>query len=129
MNAELALGTIIAILGKIRPRRIETDLQAAIAEKLAAHGIEFKREWKLDRKNRLDFYLETASGERVCLETKVKGASGPDTERQLLRYALTGKLDRIIIITTTSFNFRSDAFVVEGRIIPVQIISLEMNFL
>lgn len=129
MNDELAAGTIIALLGRIRPRRVETDLQDAIAAKLSAYGVEFKREYRLDKKNRLDFYLETASGHRMCIETKVKGASGPETERQLLRYALTGKLDEIVVVTTTGFLFRSEGFMVEGRPVPVRIISLEMNFL
>lgn len=132
MNPDITLQEILAVLAKIKPRRIETDLQDAIAAKLAAklaaHSIEFAREVKLDKKNRLDFMLRHA-GESICLETKVRGASGPDTERQLLRYALTGKIDRIVLVTTTSFNCGGEGFIVGEKLVPIHIVNLEMNFL
>ena len=128
MNPELTADQLAALLENIKPRRSEVELQDAIGTKLSAHAVTFKREHKLDRKNRLDFYVET-SGHRVAIETKVSRASGPDTERQLLRYALTGKIDAILLVCTRGFPFDLDVIKCGERFIPVKVINLEMNFL
>lgn len=129
MNMESNLELVLGLLRPIKPRRIETDLQDAIATRLAAHDVKFKREYPIGRKNRLDFFVELDTGETLAIETKVKGASGPETERQLLRYAMTGKIDRIILVTTQAFNIRSKSFVIDGKIIPLHCVDLSMNFL
>lgn len=128
MNDEPTLELLIRIVGSIKPRRIEGELQAAIAGKLAAHGIAFAREARLDSKSRLDFKIEIGA-EVICLETKVTGASSPATERQLLRYAMTKKIDRIILVTTKPIRLRSEAFVIGEKIIPVQIVNIALNSL
>lgn len=128
MTINFTPADIAGFLRDIRPRRSEVELQDAIMTKLSAHGVDAVREKKLDARNRLDFYIETPAA-RMAIETKVGRASGPDTERQLLRYALTDRLDHIILVVTRAFPFSAEPFMVDGRPIPVTVVNLEMNFL
>lgn len=128
MNQDLNAQQLAELLTPLKPRKDEEQVQAAIGTKLAAHQIDFTREYRLDAKNRLDFYLEQG-GKRIAIEVKSHRASGPETERQLLRYALTGKLDVIILVVTKPFPYNLDVIKCGSRFIPVHVVNLSMNFL
>lgn len=119
---------LIQTISRLKPRRIETDMQDAIEKALKAGGFAFTREHRHDKSNRFDFLVETA-GETIIVEVKVKGASGPDTERQLLRYSSLLIANRIIIVTTTGMRLRVDHFTAGGKRVPVITINLAMNSL
>ena len=113
-------------LAVLKPRRIENDMQDAIATALTRDGFNFTKEHRHDGKNRLDFLVQ-AGDDRVVIEVKVAGASGPDTERQLLRYAALGICDRIFVVTTIALRLRISSIEVAGRSVPVRVINLAMN--
>lgn len=78
------------------PARNERDLNLAIGNALARHGVEYYRECVVDADSRIDFFIPHT---RVGIELKTKG-SQEATERQLLRYALTGFFNALVLVTT-----------------------------
>ena len=66
---------------------LELDLQSSVRNLLTMKRIEHNAEHRLDAKNRLDFYLETAKGYRIAVETKARAAVALATARQIRRYA------------------------------------------
>lgn len=90
-----ALADFLARL-KIR-HTTEADLQAGIAEALTFAGCEFRREALLTPTDRIDFLIEPGIG----VEVKIKG-SASQVEQQLLRYADSGKLTHLLLVTTRS---------------------------
>jgi len=75
----------------------EAQLQEQLAAALTAAGHDVIREVVLsDGSSRIDLTVG-----RIGLEVKVKG-SLPDVRRQLSRYARTGDIDELILVTTRS---------------------------
>lgn len=75
----------------------EAQLQEQLAAALTASGNDVTREVVLsDGSSRIDLMVG-----RIGLEVKVKG-SLPDVRRQLSRYARTGDLDALILVTSRS---------------------------
>ena len=72
----------------------EASLQAGVAEMLYQAGVPARREVRLTRRERIDFLIG-----RLGVEVKVKGGVS-DVRRQLVRYAATGLLDEILLIST-----------------------------
>lgn len=75
----------------------EAALQAGIAQVLGVldlAGVPVQREVRLTRRERIDFLVG-----RLGIEVKVRG-SVHDVRRQLVRYAATGALDEILLIST-----------------------------
>lgn len=114
-------------LAILKPRRSEAAMQDAIHRALTRGRFIFTREHHHDEFNRFDFYVTTAANEHTIIEVKVKGAKGPDTERQLVRYATLGVCNRIIVVTTMPHPLRISHVQVGERRIPINIINLAMN--
>lgn len=119
---------LVQTIARLKPRRVETDMQDAVEKALGAGGFAFTREHRHDARNRLDFLVET-EGEKIIVEVKVKGASGPDTERQLLRYSGLLIADKILLVTTTGMRLRVDHLLAGGKRVPIITINLAMNSL
>lgn len=121
---------IVSILKPLFPRHQEAILQAQIRNAFTLRRITHNAEKSLDAKNRLDFYLETSDGKRVAIETKTTAAGGQATARQLLRYALTEKIDEIILVTTRPLHLPTSAFTLDtGRVVPIHLVPLHFNAL
>lgn len=74
----------------------EADLQEGIARALAGAGVAFEREVSLSSRDRIDFLVGD-----VGLEVKIEGGAAP-VLRQLLRYALSPRVGRLLLATTRS---------------------------
>lgn len=72
----------------------EEIFQREVAEVLEHHGIEFKREFRLSGKDRVDFLVG-----RVAIEMKIDGGLNA-VRRQLQRYAQSPLVDEIILLTS-----------------------------
>ena len=73
----------------------EEELQAGIAQVLAAAGIEFEREAHLGIAGRIDFLARNGIG----IECKVAGSLG-DTTRQCQRYLSDPSIIGLILVTS-----------------------------
>lgn len=74
----------------------EARLHDAICILFLEAGINFVHEYRLDEKNRIDFYIPEF---RIGIESKVKG-SKMQTLRQLARYAEFDEIGELIVVTT-----------------------------
>lgn len=72
----------------------ETSLQEGLALALTHQGIEFKREVRLDAKNRPDFMIGT-----VAVEVKIKGTLS-EFLRQADRYLALDPVSSLIVVGT-----------------------------
>lgn len=117
------------LLATLRPTQRETDLQAAIRRQFLLKGWTHAAEHRHDAQNRFDFYLVTEDGTRVVVETKARKASGQKTERQCLRYALTGVVDAVMIVSTTPLRLTLPSYQADGKTVPVHVIDLSLNAL
>tara|TARA_Y100000034_G_scaffold109350_1_gene140583 strand:+ start:7627 stop:7980 length:354 start_codon:yes stop_codon:yes gene_type:complete len=72
------------------------------------HNINFHREYRLNNKNIIDFYLPD---ERIGIELKVKGSS-LKIYKQLERYCKFDDIDQIVLITNKSMGLPSK---IEGK--------------
>lgn len=99
-TADVSHETSRAIVAAIRAARFrysnEDDLQRGIAAVLADAGIPAEREAWLSGQSRVDLLAG-----RVGVEVKIASTRTVVT-RQLLRYARSGKLDEIILVTNSS---------------------------
>jgi len=79
------------------PRAPESRLQDAIARLFTDHDLTFAREVRLTPEDIIDFVVDGSLG----LEVKVDGSLS-DVTRQLHRYAHTGRLEQLLLVTTRS---------------------------
>lgn len=95
MTAPVDAGTVADLIARTRFHAAdEATLQAGIAEVLRQAGAPVAREVRLTARERIDFLIG-----RLGVEVKIKG-SVHDVRRQLIRYAATGALDEILLIST-----------------------------
>jgi hypothetical protein len=95
----------------------EHELQAALAEALAAADVEATREVRLsDGRSRIDLLTTTGVG----LEVKIDG-SWADVVRQLTRYAKCPEIHELILVTTRVRHHHLPA-ALEGK--PIHLLSL-----
>lgn len=81
--------------------RNEEELQSLLHAQLIAAGIHSEREVRLsDGRSRIDILAG-----RIGIEVKVKGSLA-DVRRQLSRYAATGDIDELVLVTTRSAHHR-----------------------
>lgn len=85
----------------------EAELQDQIETVLKDNEVLYKREFRLDNRSRIDFYLPS---EKVGIEVKVKSGAAV-VSQQLARYAKTDKVDRLILITTRMAHMSLDGTV------------------
>lgn len=93
---ELTAGHLAAIIRRHRYRYAnETELQTGIAAVLADAGVNVRREVRLSDRDRIDLFTPAGIG----IEVKVDGQHR-DVWRQLRRYAATGQLRELLLVTT-----------------------------
>ena len=73
--------------------RFEWDPVKAAAN-LKKHGVSFEREYRLDARNRLDFFCDG-----VAIEVKI-GGSRNNLIRQLHRYAQFDEVRELLVVTS-----------------------------
>lgn len=83
----------------------EADLQRGIEQALLGGDFSFERELRLDDLGRLDFFVD---GELV-IETKI-GGSAADLMRQVSRYAQSGKVVGILVVTDRASHRLPESF-------------------
>lgn len=97
-SASIALGHVSQTLLRYRYRYTrERQLHDAIETALAQNGIDFQREYMLDARNRLDFWLPE---HHLAIEVKVDGSAGAAL-RQCLRYLDEGPDVIGVVLATT----------------------------
>lgn len=72
----------------------EEELQTAVEGILRVHQIEFRREYQLSEKDRIDFLIGN-----IGLEIKI-GFSYADVVRQLHRYAQSDEIKALVLFTS-----------------------------
>lgn len=101
----------------------EYRLQREVGDLLCnCSALKYWPEFRLDPKgkDRIDFYFPDS---KVGIECKVK-AGGGDTNRQLLRYAMTQKVTHLVLLTSRPHESLPAFFEVEGKQIPLTVIQL-----
>lgn len=93
---------VLAALRQLRIGMIrdEYDIQQLIEEALIAHGIPYKKEYRLAPRNRIDFYIEGGIG----LEVKRGKPNSTLVTRQLQRYASFEEIQTIILVVDRNVN-------------------------
>jgi hypothetical protein len=80
----------------------EEELKLQISSVLEQHNFDFKKEFKLDAKNRLDFYIHG-----YAIEVKIKG-SAMSIYRQCVRYCQFKEVKGLFLITNKSMGFPTE---------------------
>lgn len=80
----------------------EKGLQQGVNQLLSELGVNFRPEYSLSPRNRIDFLIETLG---IGIECKVDGTLNA-LLRQISRYAATGKISDLIVLTTRSIHQR-----------------------
>lgn len=83
----------------------EDAMQRGVAEVLDQAGISFEREHRLGPRDRIDFFL---TDDQVGIECKI-GGSLAEVTRQLQRYALTGQVRELVLLTSRSLHWSAPA--------------------
>lgn len=110
-------------LGKLRCRRDETLLQAAVAACLSSLALAYSREHRLDGKNRIDFLVTGTEPGPFGIECKTAaGALG--IARQLYRYA--DHLPHIILVTSWALPQIQSGIIRNSRNEPVRLDVVEL---
>lgn len=110
------MARICAALASIRlpAQPEEYDIHGAIAEALAAHGLDYAHEYKLGPRCRIDFRVG-----RVGIEVKKGRPATGELTRQLRRYLASDDLDAAIVVTQRVTRLPE---AIGGK--PVQLLSL-----
>lgn len=91
----MRLSSLAKLLGGFRYRYgSEVQLHERMADLLAGAGYEFVREYRLDEKNRADFWLDG-----IVIEVKVDGSDG-DALRQVDRYINLPQVQGVLLAGT-----------------------------
>lgn len=115
------VGYVKALLESNRlPCTDEYKLQKEAAEIFHSGGLKYYPEFLLEKRDRIDFFFPDS---KVGLECKVK-ADGGNTNRQLLRYAMTKKVKHLILLTSRPHQSLPPSFEVEGETIPVTVVQI-----
>lgn len=97
----------------------ETGLQAGLQRLFTSRGIVAAREVPIGDRCRIDFTVEFAGHDLIGVEVKV-GGSAADVRRQLARYAATGTLGGLLLVTSRSLHRQFDHTTSHG--IPVRVV-------
>lgn len=108
------------IFARRMPMVTESELQEAIAERLASASIAFDRELRLEGDaGRIDFAVMTTDG-RLGIECKTKGG-GMAWVRQLGRYGRTLLFTRLVLITTRPTTLPLSYIETSGANVPIDL--------
>lgn len=89
----------------------ESELASAVARLLTEAGIPFEQEYRLSRRDRIDFLVDG-----VGIELKVDG-SPADIIRQLNRYAEHDAILELLLVTTKRKLFYSAPVQLNGKLV------------
>lgn len=94
---------ITDILSVLRSRAFsittEKELQAEIEKAFIKEGVEFEREYRLDNKNIVDFFIDG-----VAVEVKIKGAKKA-VYKQCERYCSFDETKALVLVTNLTMGF------------------------
>lgn len=100
------------------PLSTEETLQRHIEGVLKHHGVPYEREYRLDEKNRIDFFCEG-----LGIEVKIKG-SAMSIYRQCERYCQFQQIEAFLLITNKAMGFPQE---IKGK--PCYVINTGMAWL
>lgn len=92
-----------AIFAKRLPALKEAAMQNLIAERLAAAGVDYRREVHLGKKGRIDFEVATDDHGLVGIECKTHSTRTLAT-RQLTRYAESGRYKTLVLLSVMPYT-------------------------
>lgn len=108
-SRQLTVTGIYAVLASLRFRHHnEEELQRGIGAALLSAGFPVEREAYLAPGERIDLLVQ-----RVGIEVKVKGPT-VEVRRQLARYALSGAVDHLILVSTRAGHLRLNGEILHG---------------
>lgn len=91
---------IVNILNSYKfPINTEKELQECIKTIFNDNGIKFQKEYRLDEKSIVDFYING-----IAIEIKIKG-SAKNIYRQCVRYCENEKVKTLILVSSKSMGF------------------------
>jgi hypothetical protein len=125
------LDDIVQVLKGVRfnaPVRLESDVVGQVCTHLGRGGYPLVREWQLTKGSRIDIYVGEVTGSEEILSIGIEVKKGkPNTgavQKQLKRYAATGKLNALILVTERGLR----AHVAEHNGVPIRYVSLAFNW-
>ena len=95
-SLEARIGRVVAALGAVRvpAQPEEYDIHAAVAEALAAAGLEYQHEYRLGPRRRIDFRVG-----RIGIEVKKGRPASSELAAQLKRYLESDDLDAVVVVS------------------------------
>lgn len=106
---------VVDLIGRSRFAHLdERGLQVGLADALTFAAINWRREVRLTARDRIDFMVG-----RVGIELKV-GGSTPSLRRQLVRYAKTGLVDELLVVSTHAVHAALDGTLAHH--VPVRVV-------
>ena len=113
------IDTIIGIISATRlPLHNEKILQEAIEELFVKNNVSFSREYRLDKFNIPDFFIDG-----IAVEIKIKGAKR-SIYKQCERYAQFEDIKQVLLVTNVSMGFPPE---INGK--PCYVINLGKSWL
>lgn len=94
-SLDARIGRVVAALAAVRvpARPEEYDIHAAVAEALAAAGLEYQHEYRLGPRRRIDFRVG-----RIGIEVKKGRPASSELAAQLKRYLESDDLDAVVVV-------------------------------
>lgn len=94
-ETDAQIARIVAALAAVRvpAQPEEYDIHAAVAEALAAAGLEYAHEYRLAPRRRIDFRVE-----RIGIEVKKGRPASRQLREQVGRYLESGALDGVVVV-------------------------------
>lgn len=125
------LELVIHALSQIRfsaPCRLESDVVLEVCAQLDRYRVPWVREFELKKGSRIDIFVGGLAGSEDNLSIGIEVKKGkPNTNRvrdQLVRYAGTGKLNALILVTERGLR----AHIQEAFGVPIRYVSLAFNW-
>ena len=98
----------VEIIRLIRTKRFtlstEEQLKIEMAEVFTKAGLEFEKEFRLNAKDRLDFYFPST---RIVMEVKIKGGA-KDIFKQCERYCHDLAVSRLILVSNRTLGLPAE---------------------
>lgn len=97
-----SINSILKVLKNLRVNTIDDEykLQQKIAEQLTFANIDFKKEYVLGPRNRVDFMIDGG----IAIEVKKGKPNKQQVIRQIERYTEFQKVTAVILVVETSLN-------------------------
>lgn len=102
---------VAAIEGACVPLSSEAAAQAELERVLRRVGDGapvVRREWVIDAASRIDFVVEWPEGTRIGVEVKIGSARRADIQRQMARYARSGRFAGLVLATNRAVRLPAE---------------------